>query len=231
MKTTKTIKVSAEKVASVREAKRIEKAVEETTKKTAKMTTEERIAWYCKNNSLGDDVSVKLQDFVNRGFTFTEAKYNIKHIHIDYEYNGKVYKYNLKFKLDTEHDVIDIVNLIPMSGQGTFCTGLADGKTFAKPYTTALKPTASSMHREDFVADAEALAKHKLLNDLKAVEYLQLKKAVLFISANGSRDVSFIPKDNRTNTEKGIINAMDKALAKARAIDKALAKKAVKATA
>lgn len=224
----KVIKVTASKVATVRANKRIEKAVEETTKKTAKMTTEEKIAWYCKNNSLGNDASVALQDFCNRGFTLSEAKFNIKHIHIDYDYNGKTYRYILKFKIDTEHDCIDITNLIPMSGQGTFCTALDDGKTFAKPYTTALNPTACSLHKADFVADAESLAKHKLLNDVKAVEYMQLKKAVYFIMANGSKDVTTIPKENRTNTEKAIVNNMEKAIAKAKQVSKALAKKAEK---
>ena len=231
----KTIKDDASKVASVkanktvktaRQSKRIEQTVKETTKKSVKLTTEEKINQYVKNNSLSNDASIALMDWINRGFSLTEAKYNIKHVHIDYlDKDGKVKRYNLKFKLSAEHDAIDIDNLIPINGIGFFVTPLINGKCHNKAYQTNLHDTGASLHKGDFVEVTEDIALDKFDKALRQAPYAEVKKLVLFIYANGSRDVVIIPKENRTNSEKGVCNAMDKALAKTEQVNKALSKK------
>jgi len=214
-------------VKTARQTKRIESSVKATTQKKEKLSTHDRLANYVALGKISDKASASIEDLMNRGFSYTEARKMVMHIACVVSDGTKDYDYNFKFTLDTRYNAIVVKNANPLAGVVTVVTPLADGTCHVKDYQTARKATASSLYKAPFVVKTEETAKDVFTKAVKGAPYANLLDMVRFIYSCGSHDVD-VYSEAVTPYQLGVESAIQKALAKTEQVNKALAKKADK---
>lgn len=231
MKTTKEVK-TVKTVATGRQIARIEKSVEQSTKKGKTIKVKSTIQDKLIADGIDTDKAIQLEALcTQQGLNHTEAMRFLKHICIDLDgtdKNGKdkVFHYNLKATFISSYNAFLMTNVSPIGNTVAVVAPLADGSVFVKVYPVAINDSASSLYKAEFINMIESSVKAKVYN-LKGADYTTLRNAFLFIQGNGSSDVTMI-NECITNRQKALETALKRGIAKRDSLDKTTAKKAEK---
>lgn len=224
----KTSVKKAESVATKRQIARVEKNVEKSTKKTIKISPVDRVHDALIKGAIDNDLSIKLTALIEQqGYSYIEAMRELRHVSIDLEYKDgdkvKMVHYYLKATFIASRDAFVLTNVSPIGNTVAVVAPLADGTGFVKVYGLAVKPTASSLYKSEYIDLIEDAVCERVYA-LKGADYMTLKSVFLAIRANGSKDVTWIDTPVKPR-ELAIDNAIVKGLAKRDSVNAKNAKK------
>ena len=230
---TKKTEVKAVKaVATDRQIARIEKNVEQSTKKGKTIKVKSTIQDRLIADGIDTDKAIQLEALcTQQGLNHVEAMRYLKHICIDLDgtdKNGKdkVFHYNLKATFITSYNALLLTNISPIGNTVAVVAPLADGSAFVKVYPVAVNDSASSLYKAEYINLVESAVKARLCR-IKGTEYKTIRDSFAFIMGNGSSDVVTI-SECVTNRQKALEATLKRGLSKRDSLDKTTAKKAEK---